>query len=388
MMSQMAVALVSAILFASVGCGDRNETTQPQSTPQPNRASSSGLVILPADSPKLSQIRVGTVEIADLPADEVTAPGKIDVNPNRVSRLLLPVPGRVSKVLVKLGDSVSAGQPLLTVDSPEADSAMSAYLQAEAASAQAKVSLGKANSDLDRTRDLFDHDAVAKKDVLSAESALAQAHAAVGQAEAAREHTLWRLKQLQLTNGKFGQQVVVRAPIAGKVLEIAVGLGEYRSDTNAPLMVIADLGTVWVSSDVPESSIRLVKVGDSVETTLDAYPGEIFQGRIMRIADTLDPKTRTLKVLVELNNPNGQFRPEMFARVRRFGPVRQVPVVPIAAVLHEYGRNFLFLERSVGQFERREVLIGKRAGEIVPVLKGVDPGNRVVIDGAVLLIQK
>ena len=387
-MRRAVAALVSVILVASAGCLGENEKKQNPPTPPPNPASQTGLVILPADSPKLTQIRVETVETADLPTEEFTAPGKIDVNPNRVSRLLLPVPGRISKVLVKLGDSVAAGQPLLTVDSPDAGEAMSAYLQAEAALAQGKVGLAKATADLDRTRDLYEHDAVAKKEVLNAESGLAQAQAAVDQANAAREQASERLKLLGLTNGKFGQQVVVRAPIAGKVLEVAVGPGEYRSDTNAPLMVIADLGTVWVSADVPESSIRLIKVGDSVDTTLDAYPGEVFQGRITRIADTLDPKTRTLKVLVELKNPSGRFRPEMFARIRRLGAVRKVPVVPISAVLHEYGRAIVFLERSPGQFERREVSIGKRAGEVVPVLSGIQPGDRVVVDGAVLLTQK
>jgi cobalt-zinc-cadmium efflux system membrane fusion protein len=385
MMQRIGVIVAGAILVASVACSDRDgKKPTPAATPD----SSTGLVVIARDSPKLAQIRVGTVETAELPMDEVTAPGKIEPNPTRVSRVLLPVPGRISKVLVTVGDSVATGQPLLMFESPEADGAMSAYLQAEAALAQSKAALAKAKADLDRTRDLYEHDAVAKKDVLTAENALAQAQAAVDQATASREQASGKLKLLGLSNGKFGQQVAVRAPIAGKVLEITVGPGEYRSDTNAPLMVIADLSTVWVSADVPENSIRLIKVGDSVDITLDAYPGEVFQGRITRIVDTLDPKTRTLKVLVGLNNSSGRFRPEMFARIRRLGPVRNVPVVPISAVLHEYGSAIVFLERSPGEFERREVSIGKRAGEIVSVLSGLQPGDRVVVDGAVLLTQK
>ena len=95
-----------------------------------------------------------------------------------------------------------------------------------------------------------------------------------------------------------------------------VAPGEYRNDTGTPLMTIADLSRVWLASDVPESAIRLIRVGEHVTTTMVAYPGEAFEGRVARIADVLDPQTRTVKVYVDLANPGGRFRPEMFATIR------------------------------------------------------------------------
>ena len=104
-----------------------------------------------------------------------------------------------------------------------------------------------------------------------------------------------------------------------------------------------------------------------------------------RMADALDPQTRTLKVFVELPNPGGRFRPEMFGTVRHSGVAKHLLVVPAGAIVQEYGRNTIFLERAPGQYERRPVVVGPPVREQVPVLSGLQQGDRIVVDGAVLL---
>jgi cobalt-zinc-cadmium efflux system membrane fusion protein len=271
-----------------------------------------GTVVISPNSPKLKEIRVEPVKTAAAPFDEVVSPGKIETNPNLVSRVTLPVPGRISEVLVKLGDAVRKGQPLLTLESPDADTAQSTYLQAQAALTQAKANLNKAQADYDRSSDLFQHNAVAQKEVLSAENALTQAKTAVDQAQAALEQSTRRLQLLGLKPGVLGEKVTVPAPLSGKVLEMNVAPGEYHNDTNAPVMTVADLSSVWVSSDVPESAIRFIQPGERIDVTLTAYPGEVFRGRVTRIADTVDPQTHTIKVRAQMSNPNERLRPEMF----------------------------------------------------------------------------
>jgi len=333
----------------------------------------------------LTQIRVEPVQTAELPTDEVIAPGKIEVNPNRVSHVVLPVAGRIASVLVKLGDAVTEGQPLLAIQSPDADAAMSASLQAQAAVTQAKAALMKAQADFDRLNDLYEHNAVAKKEVLDANNALTQAKAVLEQASASHEQAVRRLRLLGLKPGDFKQQVVVHAPIAGKVLEMSVVPGEYRNDTNASLMTIADLSTVWVSSDVPESYIRFIQIGERVEIKLVAYPGETVEGRVMRIADTVDPQTRTVKVRAEMDNAQGRFRPGMFGSIHHIESTQLMPVLPVGAVIQGDGHNIVFVEQSPGRFQQTEVAVGKRAGDVVPILSGVHSGERVVVDGAMLL---
>jgi membrane fusion protein, heavy metal efflux system len=373
------LAPIALALLACSGGARESVKAEAQAPSLSNR------VVLPPNSPMLRQIRVEPVRVAEVPADEVVAPGKIDVNPNRVSHLLLPVPGRVVDVFVRLGDSVKQGQPMLTVESPEADAAMSAYLQSEAALVQSKAAASKAQSDLDRLKDLFEHDAVAKKEVLAAENAVTQGNAGVEQALASVRQALRRLEILGLKSDQFAQRVTVRAPISGKVLEINVAPGEYRNDTTAPLIRLADLSTVWVSSDVPESAIRMIKVGERFDISMAAYPAETFRARVTQIADVVDPQTRTVKVRAEMDNSRGRLLPEMFCRIRHVDSTRTVPVVPLPSVIQAEGKAIVWVESAPGTFDRRTVETGIRTGDVLPVLSGLARGDRVVVDGAVLL---
>jgi cobalt-zinc-cadmium efflux system membrane fusion protein len=389
---------VFACALAGAGCGGRAEQNVDRLAPSTTPAMP-GIVIIPPDSPKLAQIRVEPIKLEAMPAGEVTAPGKVEVNPNRVSRVPLPVAGRVTQVLVGLGDSVAAGQPLLMLESPEANAATTACRQSElavtqanAALSQANAALVKAQADYDRAADLFAHDSIAKKEVINAESALKQSKAAVElaragveQAEAAKAQALKAVGLLGIKPGDAKPRVVVRAPLAGKVLEIGIVAGEYRNDTTAPVLTIADLRAVWMTSDVPENSIRLISAGESVDITLDAYPDQTFSGRVARIADTLDPKTRTVKVMIELNNARGRLKPEMFGRIRHLEGVRETPALPVGAIVQDGGKNIIYIEQGKGRFEAREVVTGRRSGDLAPIVSGARPGERVVVDGVMLL---
>ena len=305
--------------LAVVGC-ERTEEHAAASAQTPGAAPQNAApVVLPPASPQVQQLRVQPVDMVDVPTDEVTAPAKVVLNPNRIAHVALPVPGRVTRLLVLLGDAVTQGQPLLTMDSPDAHAAIATALQAEATERQAKATVAKTQRDLDRTSKLFEVGVGAKKDIEAAHNDHIQAQEALAQAQATRQQALRQLTFLGLQPSDFGQQIVVRAPFAGKVIDISVGPGDYRSDTSAPLLKIADLSKVWVSADVPEPSLRFVRLGEPVDIEFVAYPGETFHGCVAHVADTLDPQARTLKVHVELANPDGRLRPEMSGRLRHPG---------------------------------------------------------------------
>lgn len=339
----------------------------------------------PVQRPAPQQYRVEAAVERQAPLHVVTAPGKVEANSSRISRVLPPVSGRIVQVLVKFGDAVSEHQPVAIIESAEADIAVSGVLQAEAATNQAKAALTKAEADLERLRDLYNNKAIARKELLQAENQQAQAQGSLKQAEASARQALRRLDFLDLKRDEFGQKIVVRAPFAGKVLEVDIAPGEFRNDPNSPLMTIADLSTVWVTADVPESSIRFVQRGERIETEFTAYPGEIFPGRVTQIADMVDPQTRTIKVRAELDNRAGRLRPEMFGQIRHIDAIRPAPCVPPSAVVQIQGKSVVFVENGPGQYQRREVTLGERMGELVPVLEGLRAGERVVVDGALLL---
>lgn len=391
---------LNAALLVGVACGAKPPAPTPAAA-APASSKPSGVVTLPADSPKLRELRVEAVRRESVAEDVVVSPGKVEMNPNRVSKVLLPVPGRISTVQARVGDSVRAGQVLVTVESNEASDAVGGLRQAETGILQAETGLtlakaaqAKAQSDYDRTRDLFEHRAVAQKEVLNAENILTQAKAGVEQAQAAvkqaktvREQAERRLGLLGITKNEYGQKIAVRAPLNGKIMDLSVVAGEYRTDTGTALMTVADLSSVVIAANVPETGIRFISLGEPVEITLTAFPGATFSGRVARIADGVDPQTRTIRVLAEVANPGFRIRPEMFGQVRHAHGAALQPVVPVAALIESEGGTSVFVERRPGEFELRKVTVGTRSGDRVAVTSGLAEGDRVVVSGTFLLLK-
>lgn len=378
------VLAVFAVILMS-GCGKAPDPQAKQAAPSQPRIDQDGAIHFPADSAQLERIRVQEVTMERVALEEVIAPGKIEANPNRISRVTMPVAGRVLRVMVGIGDTVAQGQPLVAIESPEVGAATSSYRQAQARLGQARASLLKAESDQSRVADLYAGRAAAQKDVVNAQAVLAQAKADVEQSQAASEEALRRLQIFSLKPGDSTQEITVRAPLPGKVLEIAVAAGEYRTDTSTSLMTIADLSSVFMAADVPESQIRLFTVGEGVSIQVAAYPKEEISGHVVRIADVVDAATRTIRVRAMLANPSGRFRPEMFGEIRHLENYQNVPVISAGAIVQSDKRSITFRERSGGIFEPVTVTFGKQKDGRVPVTSGLKAGDRVVVDGTMLL---
>ena len=261
---------------------------------------------------------------------------------------------------------------------------MMTYRQAQAGLRQARLTSAKAEKDLARFRDLYAHRAAAEKDVLAAENDAAQAAAAIEQAQAACDDALHRLDVLGLKPGQSAD-VTVRAPLPGKILDISVVPGEYRNDTSSPLMTIADLHSVWIGADVPEAVIRRVSLGEYIEVELSAYPEKKLRGRVMRIADVVDPDTRTVKVQAEIPNPGGLLRPDMFGQISHSHGLAAQPAVPAGAIIQRDGASSVLLELSAGRYRETQVTLGERRDGMVAISGGISAGARVVVDGAMLL---
>lgn len=376
--------IVCALAVLLTACS-KPENSSKDETPKQTAEAPKGVVVFAADDPRLKQINIDTVKTVSVAADEISAPAKIEVNPNRVSHALLPVPGRVVKVEAKLGDSVVQGQTIVVIESPALGEAESAYIQAEAGMRQAELTASKADADWSRTKTLFDHGAAAEKDLLTAKSASDLAKAAVDQAKIAREQARQRLELLGLKPGQFQQQAKIGSPISGKVLEISVVEGEYHNEINAPLFTIADLSRVWVSSEVPESAIRYFKIGGMAELELIAYPQESFHARVTRIADTVDSDTRTIKVSAELDNTSGRLRPQMFGKLKYEGSMAVATWVPEDAVVQVEGKDTVFVEQSKGRFLATTVAAGQRYKSGFVIRSGLNEGQRIVTAGAVYI---
>ncbi|MBI4909052.1 MAG: efflux RND transporter periplasmic adaptor subunit [Acidobacteria bacterium] len=326
------------------------------------------------------------VRMVEAATNEFVAPARLEVSPNYVAHVNAPLAGRIIEVLVRLGDSVTKGQPLLEIESPDTEQAESEYRSATAQLSQSEATLAKAESDHARLADLFEHNAVAQKEVLYARTAVAHAKAAVDQARATRDQASRKLEIHGLKAGSFRQKVVVRAPLAGKVLEMNVVAGEYRNDTSATMLRIADLSRLWVTSEVPESSIRFCRIGGSVQVELIAYPEEKIYGKISYLADTVDAEMRTVKVRADIDNSSGKFRPDMFGRARFSTDRRMAAWVPEKAVVHKNGRNLVFVD-GPGDYAARDVVLGGRMDDGMVITSGLSKEDKVVVDGAIYLAR-
>lgn len=379
---RLSFALLALVIVA---CKAAPQQDAPPPPPPSSQDDAARRIVLPADSPMLSEIDVQEVATAEVPKVEVVAPGKLRADPNRVAKVELPVTGRITRVLVSLGDAVAEGQTLMEVDSPEAGDFQSAYIQARASVAEATAALSKAEADRDRISDLFEHKAVARKEVLNAQTELEQRQQELAQARAGAEQAVGRLKILGLDPGKFQKRFTLRAPLAGKVIEMNVAPGQFWGNISAPLMTIADLSKIWVTSDVPEGDVSKIRVGASLEVSLTAYPNRSWQVTVFRIADEVDPQTHTVTVWANLENPDGLFRPEMFGRIRYVDKVERLPVVPLGAVVQSERGPFVFRQVAPGAFEPVAVTLGVRYDEQIAVLNGLQAGDQIVVGGSMLL---
>lgn len=309
---------------------------------------------------------------------ELAIPATIQPDPARVVHVFAPVSGRLVELRVKPGDNVRAGEAVAVVASSDVASARSDYDKAKAQSQRSQ-------SALNRVTLLYQHGALATKDL---EDAKAQAISDSSELERARQ----RLHLLGLGEDQSSDRVNVVAPRSGVVTDTTSAPGEFAKslDASNPLLTIADLASVWVVGNVYEKDLTIVPRGLAVNVTMDAYPGEKWTGKISNVSDVLDPTTRTVKLRVVLENSQHKLKPDMFALIHAQRPATQLAVVPTTAVLHEGNVAFVLVQKpdNKDHFERRVVEIQQNGPQETLVRAGLHPGDVVVTTNAELLREE
>lgn len=185
-------------------------------------------------------------------------------------------------------------------------------------------------------------------------------------------------------SGKTQAVVAVHAPIGGVVQELGVRAGMTVTQ-GMTLVRINGLSTVWLEAALPEAQASAAKPGEPVHVRLAAFPGESWQGKVTAILPQANAETRTLKVRIELPNPQGRLRAGMFAQVRFAGDDREVLAVPSDAVIRTGQRSLVYIVNAPGRFEPVEVRIGREVGDKLEVLQGLQAGQQVVVSGQFLI---
>jgi len=372
------VVLLAAVLAIAAGSGywgwQKFHVPQAETTMEKSAArTASDTLHFPADAPQLAFLRITPVE--DFPEPLMDAlNARIAYDDNYTARVFSAVAGRVVKIAAEAGQQVKAGDPLLWIDSPDYAMGASDILKADA-------DLLRKKGAYERAKLLFDAQGLARKDLESAEADWRLADAEAQRAKA-------RMKNLSsnviaTVGGKF----ILRAPIDGIVSERQVNAGsEVRPDATNPLFVITNPKHVWVVVDLPEQQIGKVRVGQSIAVEVDAYPNEVFPGKVTIISETLDPVMRRFQVRCDVDNSQHKLKPEMFARI---SPIldnkSRLPRVPNSALFTQGLYSFIFVEKSPGVLQRRRVTLGLQDADFTYIKEGLHAGERVVTSGAILL---
>ena len=327
-------------------------------------------VWLGEDSPLRYGVKVQALALRPIEAP-FDLPATVEADPARLAKVVPPVTGRIASLDKHLGDLVRPGEVLFRIDAPDVS-------QAQADAQKARAALALASQARARQQALGAVDIAAGRDVEQAQDDYDQARSELARAEA-------KLAQWGATRAADGHVLSVRAPIAGRVVDLNAAPGGYWNDAAAALMTVADLSSVYVVASAAEQDVRAIHPGQAVRVTLDAYPGENMNAKVDDIAVLLDPDTRRVKVRMRVDNRDGRLKPGMYARASFVAPPRIGLLVPARALVQSGFETRVYLEVSPWHYEPRVVRTGPRIGDAVEILAGLEPGARVVVEDAVLL---
>jgi cobalt-zinc-cadmium efflux system membrane fusion protein len=363
---QSGPALLLLVFATLVACGKTPEPETAQAAKQSGKQ-------FTATEANLKYLKVAEVRRSE-GGSTIDLNGRVTFDEDRTALVGSPVEGRVVRVLVKPGDLVRSGQTLLVIRSP-------GFTLASSAEQKARSTLRMAEKNLARAQRLFAEGAATQREVTEAEDALAQARAEYERAEA-------DLASLGGRQEKSSPEFQLKAPINGVVVSRtpSAALGAEVQSAGGTLFIIADLSTVWVLADLPEREMGGVHPGLPVEVEAQAYPGQKFPGTVEYASELLDQSTRTAKLRCLVPNAQLKLKPEMFVDVTLHRPSADL-LIPTSAVVTKGDQFFVYVEDDDKQrtYTPREVTLGPEMGSLVPVIKGLKGGERIVVEGAILL---
>lgn len=374
------------VLACAALCVDSFDNTAHAATavaaaPAPMLVRQGNRLSVPAGSPLRDRLLVATVGQQTSP-HEVSLPATVEANPANTVNILPPLTGKLLELKVRLGDTVKRGQVLATMSSPD-------LAQAVSDAQKARDALDLAQRALVRARGVNEAGSNAAKDVEAAQSSVAQQGAELRRSEA-------RLRSLGADgnggsgangggNAPSGQVLKIVAPMAGTVTALNAAAGANLNDANAALMTVSNLDAVWVTVNVPESVVGSLAPGQNAVVTLAAYPGRSFSGKVGFVSAVLDADTRRARARIVFANPEGLFKPNMYATAVLGVPQAAQAQVPASALLMNNDSVSVFVEAEPWTFVRRMVELGREDGDSVRIRSGLAAGERVVVRGGVLL---
>jgi cobalt-zinc-cadmium efflux system membrane fusion protein len=389
-------ALISVTVLVAIGLAVLlvKRTIPATKTESPAVPETSSVVIL---SPE--QQAALAVEVVQKHSEQtdVTVPGKIAFNGEKVTSVLSQFSGRIVRLDATVELTVKAGQVIGTIDTPDIVGIQSDYQQSLTAERSARTTLDLATRTRERNERLANAEAIPQRDLQQSQADESRAADDLKRAESAMAAARGRLqsaglKEVEIERLGSGTTTVNRlmpilAPISGTIIERKAGVGQVvQAGAGDPLFMIADLSTVWISADVYEDQLARIHQGESMKVTTPAYPNESFTARVDQIGSTIDQDKHTVAVRCVVGNPAHRLKPGMFANVVLSAAATiEVLTIPSSAIVAEGDQRSVFVEQSPGKYIKRAVEIGDEINGATIVRSGLKEGDRVVVRGGLLI---
>jgi len=362
------LVLLMFTFMTLAGCKDKEEEKSATQEPvDPN--------VVEITANLQSQIKLAKVANADV-REVLRIPGSIQVDEQRMARIGAPVTGRITDIDAVLGQDVKQGQLLATLNSTELAQNQLTFIKAmQQISLQTKA--------VERAKLLLASDVIAAAEVQRREAELS---AAVADLNAARDQ-LFVLGMSEKAIAKLAQTSQmssfssVSARLAGTVISRKVNLGQVVQPAEE-LFIVADLSHVWAVAEVPEQQIELIQEGEEVTIEIPALSHKQYPGKLIYVADVVNPQTRTVTVRTDMNNINRDIRPDMLVSMLVQSKPTPKLAVPVESVVREDDRDHVFVQIAPNKYRLREVTLGSEYQGMVAINSGVTEGDVVVGDGA------
>jgi membrane fusion protein, heavy metal efflux system len=391
------VAAAAAMTVWLSGCNSTPESPATAAAKtEAAAAPTHGQVHFAAEAQQRQGIAVETIEERSLP-ETIRVNGRVTINENRTWRVGAVTEGRIVRVFVNVGDRVREGQVIARLHTHDVHENRAMYRRAQMELARLRSAEAYAQRVRDRTKRLLDLRAASVEQLDAAETELRNAQSAIAQAEVEVERARIHLEEFlgvpaeEPEHHGAGQHdgdedlVPVRAPAAGVVLQRNVTQGTVVQQSGE-LFVVSDTASLWMIASVPEDRLGRLRTGMPARVSVQAYPDRNFAGRITRLDEQLDPTTRTVNARVELPNPQGLLKPEMYAIAEIELPATRAAIlVPETALQEVGGALSVFVQRDPENFQAVAVETGPRQGGRVEIFAGLRPGDRVVTSGSFML---
>lgn len=359
--------ILSIIILFAASCKDN----VPQQSPEQEITVKNNQVTIPENSPVLKKIKTLTVSDQEYNHD-ITSVGTIEAIPNNYAEIASPFSGRVTRSFVNIGQKVSAGSPLFEVLS-------SGYLDVQKEYSDALNEAGLAEKRYKRQQDLVKHGVGIQKELEEAETEFKNKKISLSNASTALK--------IYNSQSKGSGGLIVRAPIAGEVISNKIVTGQYLREDAEPVMIVAELSKVWISGEVKEKDLRFIKNGDQVSVKVNTYPDRAITGKVYHINDWVDEATRSIKVLIECNNPDKTLKPGMFATIIYSTDSENTIIIPTSALMQKDDNQYVWIKTGKNQFMKRNVTTAEASEKTIKITSGLKSGDEIITTGGIYLLD-